>query len=457
MNTQPLRYYPKELSWLSFNERVLQEAADTSNPIIERIRFLGIYSNNMDEFYRVRVADVKRLIYIYMDEHDDEKARQAKLLMDQIQDKVLTMTATFDKIYKKVVKDLTTYNIFLINRSELDEYQENWLRNYFKNNIIQHIAPIILDKKVDLINRLNDSGTYLFVAIHRKGKSKLYATVEVPTESMSRFVIIPPEKSRKKKHIIILDDIIQLCMETIFKGFIEFKRLEAYSFKMTRDSAYSINDEIDESYVDKMSDSMKQRLVAEPVRFIYEDKMPEKQLHYLTKKLKISSYDSLIPSGPYRNLKDFIGFPNIGRDYLENPVLPPIETRNFSKFDTVFDAISDKDILLHYPYHRFLHFSEFIRQAAFDPNVKHIRINIYRIAKKSRIIDSLIDAVDNGKIVFVVVELRARFDEEANIQWAKKMRDAGIEVFLGVPSLKTLCRNARRKWQTGQLCSYWYR
>lgn len=455
MNTQPLRYYPKELSWLSFNERVLQEAADSSNPIIERIRFLGIYSSNMDEFYRVRVADVKRLIYIYMDEHEDEKARQAKLLMDQIQDKVLTMTATFDKIYKKVVNDLTTYNIFLINRSELDEYQENWLRNYFKNNIIQHIAPIILDKKVDLINRLNDSGTYLFVAIHRKGKSKLYATVEVPTESMSRFVIIPPEKSRKKKHIIILDDIIQLCMETIFKGFIEFKRLEAYSFKMTRDSAYSINDEIDESYVDKMSDSMKQRLVAEPVRFIYEDKMPEKQLHYLTKKLKISSYDSLIPSGPYRNLKDFIGFPNIGRDYLENPVLPPIETRNFSKFDTVFDAISDKDILLHYPYHRFLHFSEFIRQAAFDPNVKHIRINIYRIAKKSRIIDSLIDAVDNGKIVFVVVELRARFDEEANIQWSKKMRDAGIEVFLGVPSLKIhskLCVVTRE--ENGKLVNY---
>lgn len=455
MNTQVPVYYPKELSWLAFNERVLQEAADHKNPIVERMRFLGIFSSNMDEFYRVRVADVKRLIYIHLNDGNLDKAEQTKLLMEQIQDKVLKMTDDFEKIYQKLVIGLAKYKIFLITQTELDDYQRTWLNNYFKNKILRHIAPVILDNKVDLIKRLNDSGTYLFVAIHRTNKSPLYATIEVPTDAMSRFVLIPPEKSRKKKHIILLDDIIQLCKETIFKGFVEFERMEAYSFKMTRDSEYSINDEIDESFVEKMSDSMKQRLVAEPVRFIYDSDMPEEMLKYLAKRLKISSYDSLIPGGPYRNFKDFIGFPNVGREYLENPLLPAINTQDFARFDTVFEAISHQDILLYYPYHRFLHFSEFVRQAAFDPSVKHIRLNIYRIAKKSRIINSLIDAVDNGKLVTVVVELRARFDEQANIEWSKKMTDAGIRVILGVPALKIhskLCVVTRE--EKGQLIHY---
>ena len=455
MTLQTPVYYPKELSWLAFNERVLQEAADSKNPIIERMRFLGIYSNNMDEFYRVRVADVKRLIYVYLNEGSSEKAEQTKLLMENIQAKVLAMTDAFDKIYQKLVRGLASYNIFLITKAELNNYQTVWLQNHFKNKILCHIAPVILDNKVDLIKRLNDSGTYLFVTIHRDSKLPLYATIEVPTYAMSRFVVIPPEKSRKKKYIVLLDDIIQLCLESIFKGFVEFNSLEAYSFKMTRDSEYSLNDEIDESFVEKMSDSMKQRLVAEPIRFIYDSAMPEEMLKVLTKRLKISSYDSLIASGPYRNFKDFIGFPNIGREYLENPKLPPIESQDFAKFDTVFEAISHEDILLFYPYHQFLHFSEFVRQAAFDPSVKHIRLNFYRIASRSRIINSLIDAVDNGKKVTVLVELRARFDEQANIEWSKKMTDAGITVFLGVPSLKIhskLCVVTRE--EKGQLVNY---
>jgi polyphosphate kinase len=455
MTPQRPVYYPKELSWLAFNERVLQEAADSKNPIVERMRFLGIYSNNMDEFYRVRVADVKRLIYVYLNEGNAEKAEQTKLLMENIQAKVLAMTDDFDMIYQKLVRGLASYNIFLITKAELNNYQTVWLQNHFKNKILCHIAPVILDNKVDLIKRLNDSGTYLFVTIHRESKLPLYATIEVPTYAMSRFVVIPPEKSRKKKYIVLLDDIIQLCLESIFKGFVEFNSLEAYSFKMTRDSEYSLNDEIDESFVEKMSDSMKQRLVAEPIRFVYDSSMPEEMLKVLTKRLKISSYDSLIASGPYRNFKDFIGFPNIGREYLENPKLPAIESQDFAKFDTVFEAISHQDILLFYPYHQFLHFSEFVRQAAFDPSVKHIRLNFYRIASKSRIINSLIDAVDNGKKVTVLVELRARFDEQANIEWSKKMTDAGITVFLGVPSLKIhskLCVVTRE--EKGQLVNY---
>ncbi|GAA0855813.1 polyphosphate kinase 1 [Aliiglaciecola litoralis] len=448
-------YYPKELSWLSFNQRVLQEAADKNNPIVERIRFLGIYSSNMDEFYRVRVAEVKRQIYIFLDEGNEEAAQKTKELMEQIQQKVIVMTESFEKIYDEIVKGLTRYNIYLIDKNALTDFQRTWLIDYFRNKILRHIAPILIHKKVDLVHRLNDFGTYLYVAIHKKDRATKYATIELPTEAMSRFILIPPEKSRKKKHIILIDDVIQLCLDIIFKGFVEFDELEAYSFKVTRDSEYSINDEIDESFVEKMSESMKQRLIAEPVRVIYDADMPMDMIKNLRKRLKISSFDSLLAGGAYRNFKDFIGFPNVGRAYLENTPLPAISSRVFTEFDTVFDAISHKDILLYYPYHRFLHFTEFVRQAAFDPSVKHIRLNIYRVANKSRIVSSLIDAVDNGKTVTVVVELRARFDEEANIEWSKTMTDAGIRVVLGSPSFKIhskLCVVSRE--EKGELVHY---
>ncbi len=451
----PNSYYPRELSWLSFNQRVLQEAKDTSNPIIERIRFLGIFSNNLDEFYRVRVADVKRQIYIHLNEGETEKAEQTKLLMEQIQHKVASLTKDFDRTHVEIFKGLARYNIFLLGEEDLNEYHKNWSEDYFRHNILCHIAPVLLNKKVKLLSRLNDSATYLYVKILRNEKSDAYAVVEVPTQYLSRFVVIPPEKSRKKKYIILLDDIIRLNLQSIFKGFINFDNLEAYSFKMTRDSEYSLNDEIDESYMDKMSDSMKQRLIAEPVRVVYDSRMPPDMLKDLKKRLKISSYDSLNASRSYRNFKDFIGFPNIGRAYLENPELPAISSKDFTDYDTVFDAITAKDILLYYPYHKFLYVTEFIRQAAFDLHVKHIRLNIYRVASHSRIINSLIDAVDNGKKVTVVIELRARFDEENNIEWAKKLTDAGVKVVFGMPALKIhskLCVITRE--EKGELINY---
>lgn len=249
--------------------------------------------------------------------------------------------------------------------------------------------------------------------------------------------------------------MIQLCLEDIFRGFVKFDEIESFSFKMTRDAEYSINDEIDESYVEKMSESMKQRLIAEPVRVIYDNDMPDDMVNDLRKRLRITKLDTMHAAGHYRNFKDFIGFPNVGREYLEHGALPAIDTSAFSKYNTVFDAITAHDILLYYPYHRFLHFTEFVRQAAFDPSVKAIRINIYRVASNSRIINSLIDAVDNGKKVTVVVELRARFDEEANIEWSKRMTDAGIRVVLGVPTLKIhskLCIVSRE--ERGSLVNY---
>ena len=429
-------YYPKEISWLAFNERVLQEAEDSNTPLVERIRFLGIYSNNLDEFYRVRVADVKRLITINQNEDEIEKADELVLLLKQIQKKVKGLSARFDKIHRQITKELQRYNIFLLNYTQLNEAQTKWVQEYFRNHVLLHVAPILLDNKVQLIQRLNDSSVYLDVALYRPGRNTKYAVVEIPTSTMSRFVVLPPEKTRKKKQIILLDDIIKLCVHEIFSGFIKFETAEAYSFKITRDAEYSINDEIDESYVEKMSESMKQRLIAEPVRIIHDYGMPEEMILDLRKRLRISSVDTIQSAGHYRNFKDFIGFPNVGRAYLEHAPLARIRNKTFSEHDTVFDAINKQDILLYYPYHDFLHFTEFVRQAAFDPMVKHIRLNIYRVASGSRIISSLIDAVDNGKKVTVVVELRARFDEENNIAWSKRMTDAGIKVVLGNPSVK---------------------
>ncbi|MDO6565584.1 polyphosphate kinase 1 [Alteromonas sp. 1_MG-2023] len=432
----PELYYPKELSWLAFNERVLQEAADKNNPAVERIRFLGIYSNNLDEFYRVRAADVKRQITIAQNDGNEEEAEKQTALMAIIQQKVVQLSDKFDHIHKDVLRALARYNIHILRKHELNDYQKQWVRNFFVNKVLRHIAPIIIDKKMDLLSRLNGTSVYLYVALRRKDRNTRYAVIQVPTSDMSRFMLIPPEKSRKKKHIIMLDDMIQLCLEDIFRGFVKFDEVESFSFKMTRDAEYSINDEIDESYVEKMSESMKQRLIAEPVRVIYDNDMPEDMMQDLRKRLRITKLDTMHAAGHYRNFKDFIGFPNVGREYLEHAPLPAIDSNAFSKFNTVFDAITAHDILLYYPYHRFLHVTEFVRQAAFDPSVKVIRINIYRVASNSRIINSLIDAVDNGKKVTVVVELRARFDEEANIAWSKRMTDAGIRVVLGVPTLK---------------------
>ena len=448
-------YYPAELSWLAFNERVLQEAADKNTPAVERIRFLGIYSNNLHEFYRVRAAGVKRQITIAQNDGNEEEAERQIKLMAQIQQKVVQLSEKFDEIHKDVVKELARYNIYILRKNDLNDYQQQWVRNFFINKVLRHIAPIIIDKKTDLLKRLNGTSVYLYVALRRKERNTRYAVIQVPTTEMSRFMLIPPEKSKKKKHIIMLDDMIQLCLEDIFRGFIKYDELESFSFKMTRDAEYSINDEIDESYVEKMSESMKQRLIAEPVRVIYDTDMPDDMMQDLRKRLKITKLDTMHAAGHYRNFKDFIGFPNVGREYLEHTPLPAIDSKAFSKHNTVFDAISANDILLHYPYHRFLHFTEFLRQAAFDPNVRTIRINIYRVASNSRIINSLIDAVDNGKKVTVVVEIRARFDEEANIEWSKRMTEAGIRVVLGVPTLKIhskLCIVSRE--ERGSLIHY---
>ncbi|MGE6224379.1 polyphosphate kinase 1 [Aeromonas media] len=427
------QYEEKELSWLSFNERVLQEAMDKTVPLIERVRFLGIFSSNQDEFFKVRVSDVKRRILINEVHGGDD---EAKVLLRAIQQKVMALGEAFDNTYKELLIALARHNIFLVNENQLSEAIQQWLRVFFKEKVLRHIIPILLNKEVNPVKFLKDEHTYLAIEMKKNGQVIQYALVEVPTDDLPRFFQLPPEGTRRKKQIIILDNVIRFCLDEIFKGFFDYDEIAAYAVKLTRDAEYDLSDQLDLSLVDKMSDGLKQRLTAMPVRFVYEREMPAAMISFLKLKLQISSYDAIMPGGRYHNFKDFIGFPNVGRDYLENPKLPALDCRDFDGFVNAFDAITKQDILLYYPYHKFHHFTELVRQAAFDPAVSAIRINIYRVAKKSRIIHSLIDAANNGKKVTVVVELRARFDEAANIDWANILTDAGVKVVFGVPSLK---------------------
>ncbi|MBE0376765.1 polyphosphate kinase 1 [Pseudoalteromonas prydzensis] len=429
---QTINYFAPELSWLSFNDRVLQEAKDKNNPIIERIRFLGIFSNNMDEFFRVRVADVKRRILL--NKLPDTNFDEDEILLTQIQQKVLLLGKKFNLIHEQILKDLITHNIYVDRPEQLSEFHINWLKNFFHDNVLQHISPILLDENKDYSDQINDTMTYMFVEMNNE-KSH-YAMLEVPTDRVPRFIILPPEKTRRHKTIVMLDDVITFFLSDVFSSFFDFDNIQGYAIKLTRDAEYNLDDELEEGILDKMSKGLKQRIYAEPVRLVYDQAMPESMLKVMKKRLGVTHHDALIPGGRYRNFRDFIGFPNVGRQYLENKPLPALQSTAFNNHASVFAAISQQDILLYYPYHTFNHLLEYVRQAAFDPNVTQIKVNIYRVASKSRLISSLINAAKNGKKVTVMVELKARFDEQNNIGWAKVLSAAGIKVIFGIPALK---------------------
>lgn len=425
-------YIEKELSWLSFNERVLQEAADKSVPLIERIRFLGIFSNNLDEFYKVRFSDVKRRILINQDRGVNDNSKH---LLTKMQNKALKLNQRFDELYGELIMEMARRRIFLVNETQLNETQQKWIRKYFRNEVLPHLTPLLISDEIDVLEFLKDEYAYIAVEL-RKGENRQYALLEIPTDHLPRFVMVPEQKGKRRKTIILLDNIIRYCFDDIFQGFFEYDELNGYAMKMTRDAEYDLSNEVEHSLLEQMSEGLAQRLSAMPVRFVYETDMPEAMLSLLCNKLQISNYDSLIPGGRYHNFKDFIGFPNVGRDYLENRPLPPMKCADFDGYANKFDAIRAQDILLYYPYHTFEHITELVRQASFDPKVLSIKINIYRVAKDSRLMNSLIDAVHNGKSVTVVVELQARFDEEANIEWSRVLTEAGVHVVFGAPGLK---------------------
>jgi polyphosphate kinase len=437
-------YIPKEISWLSFNERVLQEADNKEIPLIERFKFLGIYSNNLDEYFRVRVATLKRMS-IFGPKSRTILGYSPKAVLKKIHEIVLEQNAKFEKIYSGLLHELARHNIHIINEKQLNTEQADYVQNYFHKEVRTRLMPFLIEKDSELPN-LTDDAIYLAIYLTKsETQRRRYALLEIPTNILPRFILLPEKED--KKYIIFLDDIIRYGLKDIFFIF-DFDNISAFTIKLTKDAEIEIADDISESYIDKLSRSLQQRKKGTPVRFIYDRKMPEDLLKIITKKLQFGPDDVIIPSNRYHNFKDFMNFPNLERKKFYYDNLVPVPHRDIQPGKSILSAVMKKDILLFFPYHPFDHFIDLLREASIDPNVTTIQITLYRLARNSSVINALLNAVRNGKSVTTVVELQARFDEEANILWGNKLLDEGVKVIYGVPGLKVhskLCLITRVK------------
>jgi len=433
MKRKNLPYINREVAWLSFNERVLQEAADPSTPLLERIKFLAIYSNNRDEFYRVRVATVKRMLPLGKRAIPLIGANPSDVL-DTILRRVLEQQKRFEEIYQELLRELKHQKIFMLNEKELDEKQKNLVRVFFHERVISNIFPILLDENKPFPS-LRDKSSYLFIRLQSLVTLKTsYALIEVPTKTMSRFFALP--KEFEKHYIILLDDVIRFCADEIF-SVLGMKALDSYNIKLTRDAELEIDNDLSHNIVDKISKGLKRRKKGLPVRLVFDGAMPDDMKAFLIKKTNLTKKDAPIPGGRYHNFKDFISFPDVGRKDLQYKKTKPIEHKLLSNYrSSSLQAIRNQDILLVFPYHPFDHIIGILREASMDPQVEEIKITIYRLADSSKIANALINALKNGKKVTMVVELQARFDEENNLYWANKLQEEGATIIYGVPKLK---------------------
>jgi len=439
----------KELSWLSFNDRVLQEAADPSVPIIQRIRYLGIFSNNLDEFFRVRVADVRRLAAF----STPSKQEEYKQLLEEIRQKVLKLQHRFESTYNANLKELRRRKIYVINEKQLDDSQVEYVRNYFHAHIQQELVPIVLDE-ANPMPELNDASIYLAIKLSYQGQTR-FALLEVPTTRIERFVRIPGRNGKKGKVLIALENMIRVCLPQVFRGVFPLDSAEAYTIKLTRDAELELGEEVTQTFVEKMTQSLKRRRKGDPVRFVYDAQMPNDMLEYLVRRLGLGRLDSMIPGGRYHNSKDFMRFPNLGPAYLDSKSLPKIRVSEIDAADNILSCMRERDLLLFYPYHSFDYLTDLLKTAAIDPAVKSIRISLYRVASNSHVVDALLNAVANHKEVTVVVELQARFDEEANIALSQRLTDGGVNVILGVPGLKVHSKLISISRQEGSVQKYY--
>jgi polyphosphate kinase len=437
-------FIPKEISWLSFNERVLQEADNESVPLLERFKFLGIYSNNLDEYFRVRVATLKRLS-LFGAKSKNILGYNPKPTLKKIQEIVLEQHDKFEKIYSGLLTELNEQKIHIINEKQLNEEQAAFVQSYFQKEVRTRLMPILVDKDSELPN-LTDDAIFLAITLSKKdGQKKRFSLLEIPTNVLPRFVVLPEKDD--DKFVIYLDDVIRYGLKEVFFIF-DFDDISAYSIKLTKDAELEIADDISETYIDKLSRSLQQRKWGTPVRFVYDRKIPPELLTFITNKLNIGPDDVKIPSDRYHNSKDFMKFPKLGKKkfYFEN--IAPIQHRDIQQGKSILSAIKKKDIMLHFPYHPFDNFLDLLREASIDPYVTTIQITLYRLARNSSVVNSLMNAVRNGKDVTTVVELQARFDEEANIHWGNRMLEEGVKVIYGVPGLKVhskLCLITRVK------------
>lgn len=442
-------YLDKELSWLSFNRRVLQEAQDPTVPLIERVRFLGIFSNNLDEFFRVRVADVRRLASF----SDGKVAAQQRELLDNIVAEVVKLQRSFDQTNAALMDELAKRKIYLINENQLNEEQSAFVRRYFYTNVLSAVSPILLED-VSVEPHIDEASIYLGIKLELD-KGKRYAILKVPTDRLPRFIRVPPGVKKRRKVLIVLENIIRHCLPAIFHNTMDIREAQAYTFKLTRDADLELDEAISESLIERVSSSLKRRKKADPVRFVYDRQMPEDLLEVLNRNIGIGRYDSLIGGGRYHNSKDFMKFPNLGPKYLEFRPMPPLPVPGFETDSDVLSVIRERDVLINYPFHSFLTVQRFMQAAAIDPNVRSVTISLYRLASQSNIANSLINAANNNKEVTAIIELQARFDEQANIEWSRRLTDAGVNVIFGITGLKVHSKLILVSRQEGNKLKYY--
>jgi len=429
------QYINREISWLWFNDRVLQESADKRVPLIERLRFLGIFSNNLDEFFKVRYATVKRIVEAGKTGKSVLGGEKAKDLLEEITQIVIDQQTKSLGILKRIEDELEEQNIFILKETELNESQKSFAKTYFLQNISPQLMTIILNDLTRFPN-LKDTAAYLAVRMLIKNeagkKEKRYALIEIP-KGIDRFVVLPQEG--EKNYIIILDDVIRYCLNNIFTMF-DYESISAHMIKITRDAELDMDNDLSKSFIEKISSSVEHRKISDPVRFVYDKSIGKDTLSFLKEKMNIEDTDSVIPGGRYHNRRDYMGFPSLGRQDLLYDKIKPLPVKGLSVEGSILEEIAKKDYLQYTPYHTFSYIIKFLREAALDPKVKTIKITVYRLANDSQVAACLINAVKNGKQVTVQIELQARFDEQANIEYAEQLQAEGVRLIFGVPGLK---------------------
>ena len=436
VNLYNKKYIDREKSWLNFNARVLQEAADENVPLLDRLRFLGIFSNNLDEFFRVRFAAIRRLSLTNHAEQKLISGCTAKQLVKDITEIAIVQQAESLRILGIIEKKLEKNNIFMICESDLTKEQEVFVKDLFVQKVSPALVTIILNDLAEF-PVLKDTSGYLAVKLVMKSdkeskKEIRYAVIEIP-KSINRFVVLP--SLNENQYIIMLDDVIRFNLESIFNIF-DFETVTAHMIKITRDAQLEIDSDLSKSMIEKISVSVKERRVGEPVRFIYDKLIGKDTLKFFLLNMGIDSSDSIIPGGRYHNRRDYMDFPNLGRFDLLYNSNPPLQIPGLSLDENIMKKIAVKDYLVNAPYQSFSYVIKFLREAALDPKVTTIKITLYRLAKNSQIISSLINAAKNGKKVTVQIELQARFDEASNISYAEQMQTEGIELIFGIKGLK---------------------
>ncbi|MDO5656013.1 MAG: polyphosphate kinase 1 [Flavobacteriaceae bacterium] len=437
--TQNQKYINREITWLKFNARVLQEARDENVPLLERLRFLGIYSNNLDEFYKVRYATVLRALELDSKIYSNIiEGQSLQALLADIQDFVAMQQETYDNTFEEIIQKLEQEQIYFIDQNKLNENQAIHIRNLYKNKFSHTIAVYLWQENSERVPVFREDAGYLVVKMIQKVPNsqmelKQFAFIEVPTHLFSRFVILPSEGD--KQYFMMLEDLIRFNLDEIFDIF-EYDAIEAHSVKVSKDAELDLDHDVQKSILDRISRSVEGRRSGEPVRLVYDKEMSADTLEYIKNVMHIDKYDSISPGGTYHNKKDFIGFPDLNRDDLNFKKIKPLVPPALQNVKSYIKAIEQKDYMLYAPYEEYSVFLKFLRECAIDPKVKSIKMTVYRLANQSQIISALVNAARNGKQVTAVLELRARFDEANNINWSRILQDEGVQVIFGVGDLK---------------------